>query len=204
MQKRDAADIFSEWASNNKDEGMQRGHAASVEAMLSLVEPYLKPKYSAIDVGCGNGWVCRKLLLDAKCNHVVGIDGAETMILKAKSNHHSGEYYHALLPEWLPKQKFDLIHSMEFLYYLKDPLEMLKIFYNDWLNIEGVFIGGIDYYTENYNSHDWPEKLNVHMTKLSIEQWKNGMINAGFKDIEIHQVATNEDFIGTLVMIGKK
>jgi hypothetical protein len=30
------------------------------------------------------------------------------------------------------------------------------------------------------------------------------MINAGFKDIEIHQVATNEDFIGTLVMIGKK
>ena len=63
MQKRDATDVFSEWASNNKDEGMQRGHAASVEVMLSLVEPYLKPKYSAIDVGCGNGWVCRKYLL---------------------------------------------------------------------------------------------------------------------------------------------
>lgn len=204
MEKFDATDIFSEWASRGKDEGMQKGHTASVDAMLSLIDSYLKPKYSAIDVGCGNGWVCRKLLLDPRCNDVIGIDGAKNMILKARIEHPSGEYYHTSLPKWSPPKKFDLIHNMEFLYYLKDPLDMLKIFYNDWLKPEGIFIGGIDYYTENHNSHDWPEKLNVHMSKLSIKEWKEGMIDAGFKEVEIHQVAINDDFIGTLVMIGKK
>ena len=72
------------------------------------------------------------------------------------------------------------------------------------LNNEGVFIAGVDYYLENEDSHSWPEKLNVHMTKLSIDEWKRGMEDAGFKEIEIHQVAANDDFIGTLVLFGKK
>jgi len=33
---RDATEVFSEWAGNGKDEGMERGHAASVEEMLNL------------------------------------------------------------------------------------------------------------------------------------------------------------------------
>tara|TARA_X000000368_G_scaffold281749_1_gene223622 strand:- start:389 stop:670 length:282 start_codon:yes stop_codon:yes gene_type:complete len=93
---------------------------------------------------------------------------------------------------------------MEFLYYLKEPVKMLKDFFNYWLNPGGLFIAGIDYYLENEDSHSWPEKLNVHMTKLSINDWKKGMLDAGFKDVEIHQVASNENFIGTLVMFGKK
>ena len=42
------------------------------------------------------------------------------------------------------------------------------------------------------------------MTKLSIDEWEKGMEDAGFKEIEIHQVAANDDFIGTLVLFGKK
>ena len=61
----------------------------------------------------------------------------------------------------------------------------------------------IDYYLENEDSHSWPEKLNVHMTKLSINDWKKGMLDAGFKDVEIHQVASKEGFPGTLVMLGR-
>ena len=204
MAKRHATDIFSEWAIKGKDEGMQNGHANSVKEMLKLVKPHLKDNYSAIDVGCGNGWVCRKLVNDIRCENVVGIDGSKDMILKAQKNDPVGKYYHALLPSWSPKEKFDFIHSMEFLYYLEDPLEMLKKFYNLWLNHEGVFIAGIDYYLENRSSHSWPERLNVHMTKLSIDDWRKGMIDAGFKEVEIHQVAASEDFVGTLVMFGKK
>ena len=204
MGRRKATDVFSEWALKQRDEGMEKGHSNSVNEMLSLVKPHLKSKFSAIDVGCGNGWVCRKISNDMLCEKVVGIDGSKEMIMKAQKIDPLGVYYHVLLPAWSPKESFDLIHSMEFLYYLKDPLRMLKTFYNSWLNHKGIFIAGIDYYLENKDSHSWPERLNVHMTKLSIEDWKKGMLDAGFKDVEIHQVAANNDFIGTLVMFGKK
>ncbi len=35
------------------------------------------------------------------------------------------------------------------------------------------------------------------------DDWKSAMINAGFKDVEIHQVAGKENFPGTLVMLGR-
>ncbi|RAH14097.1 MAG: nodulation protein S NodS [Methanobacteriota archaeon] len=204
MEKLDATDVFSEWVSKKKDEGMEIGHAPSVNKMLSLINPKLNYMFAAVDVGCGNGWVCRKLSQNQKCKKIVGIDGSEKMIIKAKEIDPEGNYIHAKLPHWKPQEKFDLIHSMEFLYYLKDPLKMLKDFFNFWLNPDGLFIAGIDYYLENEDCHSWPEKLNVHMTKLSINDWKKGMLDAGFKDVEIHQVASNENFIGTLVMFGKK
>ena len=52
-----AVDVFSQWALIGKDEGMERGHAASVQAMLELALPKPNPEFSAIDLGCGNGWV---------------------------------------------------------------------------------------------------------------------------------------------------
>ena len=204
MEKRLATDIFSEWAMKGKDEGMQKGHYNSVNEMLSLVNSSLKKGFSAIDVGCGNGWVCRKLSNDERCEKVIGIDGSKEMIKKANGIDSNIEFHHALLPEWKPNEKFDFIHSMEFLYYLEKPLEMLKDFYNFWINPNGILIAGIDFYLENEDSHSWPERLNVHMTKLSIDEWEKGMLDAGFKEVEIHQVAASEDFIGTLVMFGKK
>ena len=32
------------------------------------------------------------------------------------------------------------------------------------------------------------------MTTLSIDEWKSAMVNAGFKNVEIHQVAGKENF----------
>ena len=146
--------------------------------------------------------MCRKLQSNDNCSKVVGIDGSIEMITKAKQK--GGEFHLAKLPEWAPSQKFDLIHSMEFLYYLKDPLEMLKIFFNEWLNDKGVLIAGVDHYLENVESHDWPESLNVHMTTLSEEQWRQGMVDAGFTDVETRRVGLKLGFVGTLAISGRK
>ncbi len=202
MTTRDATELFSEWALKNRDEGMESGHANSVNEMLNIAIPMLVGPFSAIDVGCGNGWVCRKLQSNDNCSKVVGIDGSIEMITKAKQK--GGEFHLAKLPEWAPSQKFDLIHSMEFLYYLKDPLEMLKIFFNEWLNDKGVLIAGVDHYLENVESHDWPESLNVHMTTLSEEQWRQGMVDAGFTDVETRRVGLKLGFVGTLAISGRK
>jgi hypothetical protein len=97
-----------------------------------------------------------------------------------------------------------LIHSMEFLYYLHNPQSMLKMFHDEWLNSGGMLVAGVDHYLENEDSLSWPDALNVHMTTLSIEQWKTAMFDAGFVDVEIHQVGQKEGFIGTLVLLGTK
>ncbi|MDP6870525.1 MAG: class I SAM-dependent methyltransferase [Candidatus Poseidoniaceae archaeon] len=202
MQPRPAVDVFHEWAQLGKDEGMERGHAASVGHMLDMILPKLPDGFSAIDLGCGNGWVVRKLKgLGAK--NAQGIDGAPEMVSKAKSIDSVCQYHYGLLPEWKPEQKFDFVHSMEFLYYLKRPLEMLKSIHDEWLNDGGWLVAGVDHYLENPDSLNWPEHVGVHMTTLSIEQWKQGMIAAGFSKIKMTQVAGNDCFPGTLVMLGQ-
>lgn len=202
MGQKSATDVFSQWALIGKDKGMEKGHAPSVKAMLELALPKVGDNFTAIDLGCGNGWVVR-LLSQLGASHVEGVDGAEEMINKAKDIDSKNKYSHGLLPQWKPEMKFEMVHSMEFLYYLQDPAEMISIIHDDWLIDGGVLIAGVDHYLEHEESLTWPEHVGVHMTTMEISQWESAMKAAGFVDIEMHQVASKEGFPGTLVMIGR-
>ena len=202
MEKKSAVDVFSQWALIGKDEGMERGHAASVQAMLELAVPKLKNGFSAIDLGCGNGWVTR-MLSELGAGHSEGVDGSNEMINKATSKDSTHKYSQGILPDWSPGRKFDLVHTMEFLYYLDDPAGMISIIHDEWLEQDGILVAGVDHYLEHEESLTWPDHVGVHMTTLSIEEWKSAMVNAGFKNVEIHQVAGKENFPGTLVMMGR-
>ena len=53
--QRPATDVFHDWALVGKDEGMERGHAASVSEMLSFISKQVEVSskaFSAVDVGC--------------------------------------------------------------------------------------------------------------------------------------------------------
>lgn len=202
MEKKAAVDVFSEWALIGKDEGMERGHAPSVQAMLELAIPKLNGDFSAIDLGCGNGWVTR-MLTELGASHSEGVDGSNEMINKATSKDSNHKYSQGLLPDWSPGRRFDLVHTMEFLYYLDDPAGMISIIHDEWLEENGILVAGVDHYLEHEESLTWPEHVGVHMTTLSIDDWKSAMVHAGFKDVEIHQVAGKENFPGTLVMLGR-
>ena len=202
MEKKTAVDVFSQWALIGKDEGMERGHAASVQAMLGLAIPKLNDDFSAIDLGCGNGWVTR-MLSELGAGHSEGVDGSNEMINKATSKDSNHKYSQGLLPDWSPGRRFDLVHTMEFLYYLDDPAGMISIIHDEWLEENGILVAGVDHYLEHEESLTWPEHVGVHMTTLSMDDWKTAMVNAGFKDVEIHQVAGKENFPGTLVMMGR-
>ena len=56
---------------------MEKGHAASVDVMLnhSSGTTYRMP-FSAVDIGCGNGWVVRQLSSHEHCTTASGVDGA--------------------------------------------------------------------------------------------------------------------------------
>ena len=202
MEKKAAVDVFSQWALIGKDEGMERGHAPSVQAMLELAIPKLNGGFSAIDLGWGNGWVTR-MLTELGAGHSEGVDGSNEMINKATSKDSNHKYSQGLLPDWSPGRRFDLVHTMEFLYYLDDPAGMISIIHDEWLEENGILVAGVDHYLEHEESLTWPEHVGVHMTTLSIDDWKSAMVHAGFKDVEIHQVAGKENFPGTLVMLGR-
>lgn len=47
-----ATDFFNEWATNGKDEGMEKGHTPSVSFMFKKLTRYLASPFSVLDCGC--------------------------------------------------------------------------------------------------------------------------------------------------------
>jgi len=201
-----ATDVFGEWAEKGKDVGMEEGHAISVNEMLNFglkERQNLEKNFSFLDVGCGNGWVVRKVINNSFCNRAIGIDGAKQMIAKAKSRE-GGEYILADLDSFNPREKFDLIHSMEVLYYLEDPTEVIRKISDSWLKYDGRLIIGLDHYHENIQSHSWQEVVGTRMHMLKAEEWIQMFEAAGFSQVESWYSNRHEDWTGTLIVTGKK
>jgi trans-aconitate methyltransferase len=204
MSGTSAVDLFSEWARLNRDEGMERGHSQSVDAIISAVLDRLPSEFTAIDLGCGNGWAVRRLKMMPSCIFSSGVDGSEAMVSKARSIDPEGEYFHGMIPEWSPNNPVNLVLSMEFMYYLKDPISFFKTLYGGWLLSGGSVAVGVDHYLENESSLDWSESLGVHMTTLSSAEWEEGLRMAGFQKVESFFAGAKEGWNGTLVLIGTK
>ena len=198
-----ATEVFGEWAVKGKDKGMEKSHALPVGAMLDFILPK-KNKFTFLDLGCGNGWVVRKVAKNPLCSRAVGIDGAKKMISNAKSlSKDSTEYILADIDTFQSVEKYDVIHSMEVLYYLNNPKEVIKKISEDWLKDNGRLIIGIDHYYENLESHSWQEKVGTRMLLLKEEEWLEMFKEAGFKQIESWRANKNSEWEGTLVITGK-
>ena len=202
-----ATEIFGKWAEEGKDIGMEKGHANSVNEMLDYAlqeRSNLEKKFSFLDLGCGNGWVVRNVSKNPLCSKAVGIDGAEQMIINAKKIGGQGNYILADINSYIPSRKFDLIHSMEVLYYLEDPAKKVKNFYDDWLEEEGRLIIGIDHYYENLDSHSWEKKVGTPMLMLKEAEWLDIFNESGLSDIKSWRSNHSENCVGTLVITGLK
>lgn len=204
MTKKSPIEIFSEWVDLGKDDGMEKNHSKSVKAMLNNVLNGLND-FTFIDAGCGNGWVVKMVSEMDSCFSALGVDGSIKMINKAKRIDKISKYECAEISVWKPNQKKDVVHSMEVFYYFKDPLIVLTNIYENWLNQNGKFIMGIDFYYENKTSHNWPEKTNVDtMTLLSTQEWKNIVSKAGFKNIVSWREGEKNEWKGTLIISATK
>ena len=195
-------DVFSEWAKNGKDEGMERHHYQSVMNMINFASSKLS-KYSFIDAGCGNGWVIRKVAEDPKCSKAIGVDGSKNMIDKAKRLDVKNKYYCEDLLMWIPNEKADIIHSMEVFYYFENPGNLIKHINNNWIKIGGRLIMGIDFYMENKTAHSWQKECGISIMKLYSEiEWKKFFKNAGLSKVESWRHGESKDWGGTLIVTG--
>ena len=202
-----ATEIFGKWAEQGKDVGMEKGHASSVNEMLDFAlkeRTNIGQKFSFLDVGCGNGWVVRKVLKNTLCNRAVGIDGAEQMITNAELNGGDGHYVLANLNSYESHETFNLIHSMEVLYYLENPAETIYKINESWLKPEGRLIVGIDHYYENRASHSWQKKVGTPMLMLKEKDWLSIFEDSGLNEVECWRSNDSDSWAGTLVLTGTK
>ena len=202
-----AVQVFNEWAKLGKDRGMEKGHAAAVDEIMNfaLEERNLIGEYfSFMDLGCGNGWVARKAKENQFCKRAIGLDGAEKMIENAMTYGDDVEYILADINDFLPSEKFDLVHSMEVIYYLDNPEKVIKSINESWLKKGGRFIAGIDHYFENKSSHSWEKKVGTPMMMLNESEWLDIFVGSGLVDVQSWRVNKLDDWGGTLVLTGKK
>jgi len=202
--KNNPISVFGRWAEDGRDEGMAKGHLPAVDHMLEVALDGLT-NFRFIDVGCGNGWVVRKVSQLTECKDALGVDGAEKMIEKATSLDTKNTYECANLMSWQPKETADVVHSMEVFYYVPHPDQLIQNIYKHWLKKNGRLIMAVDFYTENTVSHSWPEDCGVQGMQLFSEaEWQQFFKNAGFKDVRSWRYGAKEGWAGTLVVMGVK
>ena len=130
----------------------------------------------------------------------MGIDGAKTMIMNAEKRKSEAVFLLKDLNSFELNHKFDLIFSMEVLYYLENPLSVIKKIHG-MLNPNGRFIMGIDHYFENEESHDWQEKVGTRMHMFKEREWLDFFTKSDFKNVHSWRANSN-DWAGTLVITG--
>jgi len=199
---------FDEWAKIGRDELMEKEHTKTVLKLLNSIR-FEKP-FSFLDVGCGNGWVVRKISQIKNCKKAVGIDKSQNMITKARSKKKSSKenYFRTDILSWKFNGKFDYIFSMESLYYSIPMESALKKIYK-LLKPGGEFFCGTDYYNDNKATIRWSKMMNVPLDLRSKKQWKKMFEEAGFKTKtkQIRDHSNRKKWkreFGTLFIIGKK
>ena len=199
---------FDEWAINGKAEEMEKEHGKNVSVFLDKIN--FKKPFTFLDVGCGNGWVVRKISANPVCKKAVGIDKSKKMIVLAKKNKKISKvhYIHAGIDEWKFSGKFDFIFSMESLYYVDSiEISLKKIF--RLLKPGGKFFCGTDFYSDNKATTKWSKMMKIQMHLHSRQEWKNFFTNVGFETgtLKIKDLRSKKRWkreYGTLFIIGTK
>jgi SAM-dependent methyltransferase len=159
------------------------------EAELARRPPL--PDERVLDVGCGDGWLCRWLAPQCPDGAVVGIDLSGEMIhLAREASIEFDNVLHTLgSAEEIPwaEDYFTRVVSIETAYYWHSPeravAEMFRV--AAW---SGRFEAMLSFYRENPATHHWSEQTEVPLQLLGEEEWKEMFVLRGFHDVETSRV----------------
>ena len=202
-------ETFDKWAQNGRAELMETEHGKNVSKFLQRVS--FDKSFTFLDVGCGNGWVVRKIAKENNCKKAVGIDVSKKMIIQAKNkreNYSKEKFFHTDIESWKYKGKFDFIFAMESLYYADSIKVALEKIYK-LLKPGGQFFCGTDFYEDNKATARWAGIMKIQMHLHSKKEWRSFFQNTGFevktkhiKDLNNKKKWKRE--FGTLFIIGTK
>jgi len=182
-------DEFNRWAEAGRGEGMEQEHLPITLPVLEKMR--LAPTDNVLDVGCGAGWLSRRLAKFVPEGRVVGMDISDQMIRNARRA--SVDFGNLLFVAgevaeipWQPNF-FSHVISVESAYYWPDPAAGLNETYRV-LNEGGSVWILINYYRDNPHCHQWGSLLAVPTHLLSAEEWSAHLRAAGFSDVAQERV----------------
>jgi ubiquinone/menaquinone biosynthesis C-methylase UbiE len=175
---------FNRWAEAGRGEGMEQEHLPITLPVLEKMR--LAPTDNVLEVGCGAGWLSRRLAKLAPEGRVVGMDISDEMIRHARRA--SVDFGNLLFVTgevaeipWQPNF-FSHAISVESSYYWPNPAAGVK-------DIFRVLCEGgsawtlINYYSDNPHCHQWGELLAVSTHLLSGDEWAELFRGAGFSNV---------------------
>jgi len=175
---------FNKWAEAGRGEGMEQDHLPITLPVLEKMR--LAPTDNVLDVGCGAGWLSRRLAKLVPEGRVVGMDISDEMIRQARRASVdfgnlmfvTGEV--AQIP-WQP-HFFSRAISVESSYYWPDPAAGIKDIFRVLREGGSAWIL-INYYRDNLHCHQWGSLLAVPTHLLSAEEWGGLFRDAGFTNV---------------------
>jgi arsenite methyltransferase len=175
---------FNRWAEAGRGEGMERDHLPITLPVLEKMR--LAVADNVLDVGCGSGWLARRLAELMPEGRVVGVDVSDEMIRVARRT--SLEFENILYATGevgeIPWEAnfFNHAISVESAYYwpelaagIREIFRVLRPGGKAWILI--------NYYRDNLHCHQWGPLLAVPTQLLLAEEWAELFRAAGFVDV---------------------
>ena len=175
---------FNRWAEAGRGEGMEQDHLPITLPVLEKMR--LAATDNVLDVGCGAGWLARRLAKLVPEGRAVGMDISDEMIRHARRA--SSDFDNLLFVTgeiheipWEPNF-FSHAISVESSYYWPDPGAGVRDIFRV-LRPGGSAWILINYYRDNPHCHQWGELLAVKTHLLSAEEWAEHFRTAGFRNV---------------------
>jgi SAM-dependent methyltransferase len=181
---------FNRWAEAGRGEGMEQDHLPITLPVLEKMR--LAATDTVLDVGCGSGWLSRRLAKRVPEGRVVGMDVSDEMIRLARRMSLDCEnilYATGEVGEipW-DANFFNHAISVESAYYWPEPAAGIKEIFRV-LRPGGATRILINYYRDNPHCHQWGPLLAVPTHLLLAEEWAELFGTAGFVDVEYERIA---------------
>jgi len=190
-----ASEVFEEWGSDHRADGMEQGHWPLVQQAFALI-PKMSGNYLEIGVGNGYGisYMANNQFSEGDC---LGMDLASSMVAlsKKKTEHLKNvSIEQANFLEWKAPsdQMFSLIFSMEVFYYFPKIQVGIDKAYS-LLKPGGQLWVMVDYFEEHKASHEWPALLQTPMQLWSKQEYQDAFVNAGFSGVEQHHFSASRE-----------
>jgi len=175
---------FNRWAAAGRGAGMEQEHLPLTLPVLEKMCP--APTENVLDVGCGSGWLTRRVARMVPDGRAVGMDVSDEMIRLARRNSRVNQNILYVVGEvgeipWEPNF-FHRAISVESAYYWPDPAAGVKELHRV-LRPAGTAWILINYYRDNPHCHQWGPALAVGTHLLGAAEWMELFRAAGFSQI---------------------
>ncbi|HUZ45912.1 MAG TPA: class I SAM-dependent methyltransferase [Terriglobia bacterium] len=175
---------FNRWATAGRGEEMEADHLPITLPVIEMMQ--IEPLDRIVDLGCGSGWLCRRLAGLVPRGRVVGADLSAQMVRRARalSVGYSNLNFLEGAADKIPCRDgaFTKLISVESAYYWPDPGESIREIFRV-LAAKGSAWILINYFRENPHSHQWGSVAKVRTHLLSAEEWEALFRKAGFASV---------------------